>query len=1773
MILLFLFAHFIKCDETSTKICVYSSSLPSVCEGIDSIDVSKVADLDSAFDEVKTKKMIVMFSPIAKAYRFKLSTFSKIEYNFTSTDKNSRFSLEIECKLGSTYSMASFEYCDIKFIGIEKNAALQFDLLDIGSECSISFENIKSYVSVQAADLDHVFESFSEIVVNGGMRNPDLTITTKNDITAYLNEMEVILNDKVKISYTNENYRDIEIINSPKITVNDIMENVNRLPVVILRNVDDLVFTSETVMITPGYDIECFDVKNIYSQSSVLPISLSGEINTNIFITQSVVMNGDIMTKSITFINNAQDDYRKQFAVAGYISSDQIIINSSYIDLVIGDLRSNLNNYYRSDTFIHCIGKGGSSTVVAFTTQTGFVGLGTPVFNLDFDKYLPDSDLSLLINHPITYLTISPSEGTLESYISKPEIKYANESVFIHGFNSKDNVVTLSREMTNHLADSLFVSPPSQKELKLCVSTSTCSGGVPITLEDLKDLSKKYVFNGMKNVKVEINQDSIVSSIDFSNLPENVNISFISSNQAQINSLGLREKINVTLNSLKLPSFVCGSVNVTLIDCEFTNDDGRITVTDQTNLSLDSEFIKKGYYAKRIIGNKINALNIQIDPFYYVRLDNNSFIFHYDNDQKVEINRKDNIQWTTINFNKDTSKFFSDSNRLAIEANQRYPQFNITASSSTKDMKTFPLQLIFWTQIIEKEPIYVNHGITPIQIILTEPAYIDPMELVGTGRVTYVNDYSQSYSLCFYRPGTNLSKFPLCQSAKQYEFSEIDSKLKSTQIYNLSVTIANSSSADYPTVNMESLNKKVIYFIGEGSEEYLKISNENQLNDPKLSATYFKNLTLLSKSFSGHSEFVFGDLLLENSTFSDFDKSTLTIDDLNCDVSFFERIHSVTITDNLIISGDFNSVEKTIYFLNDDNAEDLKATVSDESVALVVRNGAVSIGKMTFKIEHSNDFDVVINLASTVKTVDISAAEGASFDQIPLVQINECKGVTFDFSVSESWPTVKQGEYIFNFIQADDTILKIGHENTPLQISTIVGTSRIIGTASKVGISGSLSNSKAYQTLDLTYETTTITPSELVLYEFNAYSDFSLLCLQPSSSITIKSVNGNDDPTVTNTVNIKLSLYNGIDGYSSIKLSAITSKTVRVYSSINIKLGIDSDIELNSVELNRFCSQNYTMLKIPTSIDQSITMNFIEPIPSLHGVQDAFKFEQDLATFSIFFYTETHPKYIPLALCYESTIGCDVTIPKDKLSNMSSLIPKGIQSVEIHLGRSISDSDSLNFDLEIFDTIDVEISGISTIEALPTINLELSKNKINSLQIDNLKVTSIKSGYAVKKLNINGALISDVSGFNEIEILDASSWISKEFNSYQNPIKFVSVEKTITFTSNGWKIGNEDILYENFPKLSVKFNSDSLTFEIENGQIEIKKLTSLLTPNVKNYIISKGWNLNEKNSFEIKRTLESNTNDEYTVTTSSFPFYISPLNVTESDNQVIRLTKDVELDNTKQIVISNGKLNLDNSESGELTFTDLVLHNSTLTTQKVVNFNTLTIKNVSNVSNGHIKNTLTIYGEATLQGTVDFETTAEIKYYWDIDETPEIQFVEFPANVVKNIYINFMKESISTEQKTLYNEFLYRKAFLFGNYGSYCRYFLEKVHFNSSVIYFNDDNYNILSARCSDGELIITGRQKIPIDPTTQPETITATSTMSQTITYNPDQSSGIKPGYIILITLSLAVLITIVTVLVVFYIRRRKSRDLDKSDTLSIGSVLINPERTGDARYTEDAL
>ena len=219
----FFFICIALCDETSTKICLYSTNLPDACKNIISFDVSKVEDIDSEIESIKANRMILLFAPTisnqktnAKIdYKLKISTFSKISVNFTSLNNNGdKFSLQLTVdQFEPTNSIVLFEDCSLSFIGKSSSVSLQFDWIEL-TRCDISFENIADKITAQAAIFDSSFQYFSEIKIEGGHRNPDFTINTTEDLYVELKNYENIINNKIHVIYTNNDYRDIEIIGS-----------------------------------------------------------------------------------------------------------------------------------------------------------------------------------------------------------------------------------------------------------------------------------------------------------------------------------------------------------------------------------------------------------------------------------------------------------------------------------------------------------------------------------------------------------------------------------------------------------------------------------------------------------------------------------------------------------------------------------------------------------------------------------------------------------------------------------------------------------------------------------------------------------------------------------------------------------------------------------------------------------------------------------------------------------------------------------------------------------------------------------------------------------------------------------------------------------------------------------------------------------------------------------------------------------------------------------------------------------------------------------------------------------------------------------------------------------------------------------------------------------------------------------------------------------------------------------------------------------------------
>ena len=1746
MLLLQLFFHFIICDEIANKICIYKTSKPSICNEIVSIDASS-SNLDSSLSSILSNVNVLMFSP--DSYSLKAETFEKLTVNFTSTDSNQKFDLSLSFSKDETRAIVYFQKCNLHISTNDNNIIPQFDMLEISNDCALSYTGNEKKLNVQSLVINSYVTLFDEIVVNGGFRNPDITIdysdlSNNNDLDVQLNQREVVLDDKTIITFPNEKYNDIEIIGVNKLVFSEINNNLDTIPSCSLQNIDTVEFTSEASLLMDGYIITGNNISNVLSDSSTIPMTLKGasNSNTNIYVGNSLMFLGDISMDTISFIKKDDDGHRCQVAINGVVKTNQIIMNSSYIDLQILDLDFNFN-----DNFVHCIGRGGVSTIMAYTNYSGHVYLETPLFIRDFNTYLKDEELSKLLEQNLPYFTLYSLNNDLDSYAT-PSPRYDDNAPFVHGFSNNDNVITITRTITknqNKIEDSIYATSPSLKSLTLCVNEK-CNGQT-IQESDLSNgLVDNYIFDGMKNVNIQLNKVSSVSSIDLSSIYEGINLTIISSNYPAINNLKLRQGINVTLLCINLPSFLAENTSLNILSCKFISSTNKITLTKGSNLTIDSSFITNGYYSDKISAitdNSINILSIQIDSFTQIQIQSSQLLLK--NNATLYSIDTNSVKFSQVNLYAD----IYNSHEIIFDAalsSQTFIPFNLYLSMSKTYSDSYNIFLINWTNIQQSTSQNINlyHGIIPINMILSEPVYIDPIILNGTGKVTYINNYKDSKSICSIPTLSDKDAFEQCTNAdEQVTFDQLNDQLISIQdIHNLTIYIANSNQNEYPTVKMSSLNRKVTSFIGLGSDisEYICIDNENQLSDTKLSTTYFTNLNIVGSSSIRGTTFEFGELKFENCEIADnFNDASFIVDDFISDAAFFSKIKNITITDSLVISGDFNSVDKIVYFENDDNAEDLTAIITNDEISVIVGEGHIKIGKMTFQISHSNVFDIVLDFPNKItKTVNFEAANGAELDKIPLVKINQCDEVTFNFSSSEYWPVAKRDEFIFNFDRVSDATFIINKENMPIKIEGLHQESSIIATSEKVGISGLLSNSK--NSLDLSFSSTlpNTTNVQITIYEMDVFSNFNLDVLQPNVNVNINHLIDNDDGT---SKQITLYLCNGLYGNSYVLLDDINGK-ISIASSLHILLQIDVDLE--SDKLAQFCEKNYTLVQTSIELEQSLNLILIQPEPSLHGISDAFAVYQNKETKEIYFYTLTAPQKVPLQLCYKSSFNCEATITDDLLSDMSSIIPAGVKAFEIGFGGNV-DSSYVNFDLDVFQDSDIHLlskMGSGT----PSITIKLGFNKINQFTIEDVSI-NINEGFQVDSLYIKNSLINKVDGFNQISIGDKNSWKQRQFTEFKNPITIVTDTQSINFVSNGWEFDNEIILSSNFPKLSINFSSTTLAFSPANNLQSINKIT-INAENVQKFVIQNGWS-SESLSFSL-----GVLSNEYHVEAHSFPFYISPLNNSLAGaNHMIDFANDISI-KSSQFSIQNSVLLIDNSLKTDTSINDILIENSSIENTNRIQFQTLTVKDVSKISDAKISKNLIIDGESTFIGKIDFSTECVIDYYWDINETPEIIFDEFPQTIVKKININFKRDSVSLNEVELYNNFLYGNNFAFANFGSACEKFLDTVSFVSTVSYFDHDEY--IHSYCNDGEFLISGKKLIP-------STIPTTSS----------NSSKLGGGAIAAIVISVIIVLVISMITIIYVYHKYKKNLPEKSDILSMGNGLLKDSDSGAIQKFTESL
>lgn len=1673
-------------------------------------------------------------------FEMPISIFAKKHADFIQLDNSEtvNIALNLDSAVSDTY--VSFQKVHLN---LESPSLTSFDvesLLLTETTVTSSIQTIRT-ASLQT---DHSISAFSTVNIPFSI-NSDLGVTlfdsteltsisiNDNEVIATINDNQVSFNFDSQIG--NKRF-DVNGKGSSKISVQCTGTSISALSFIDCGMVYFVGSWSESINL--NVVSRELSVIELIANSTVLPVSVSGPALANITITQQETILPGRFESPIRF-KHPSDRFlsRKQITIRNSYSDSNIDLGSSYMDLTIENFAYSLEDF-GNFPFVFRVGTGGASTLTiskSLSSQTKKTGI---VIKPDFYHYLSDPELENLLTTTHNILTIT---GMTFIYNVAQLLLPSSDELFIHGFMEND--CCLSAKIQGNTVV-LNATAPSLLPLNICYDSSResgdCNSDDGIEINNIDQLPN-YFEDGMKFLNLTLKLDNL-NSLDLSRIDlgySDVKMKIIGAKNTVVNQIAFTE--GTAIVDLEIYDIALGTTTFYVKKVLFSGVrriSGSLSFKKSEEVIVDDIFMQE--FASNIVSS-IPKLTYQIDKYDAITFDDDKYIF-YDislNDFSDPITLMySSTSFLNILYDVGMSETAKDNNLNLTMNTKNPPSFNVTfLPIYSQGLWEQPSLILYnWAQTKQANfTVYFIHNQLDVKITLTEPyrpAHIIP---IGTGSVTYDEQYDSTVSYCVCPESYRAS----CPSGIEIvSFDDINDRISSTLQLNITLFIR-SDENEYPSIDLYKANLKATKFIGLQSSlmipsDVVEISITG-LIDTKVTYCEFSNIRIKPKS--GTTEMAFGELHLSSIAIDTAFKSVdITVDDFSVDYESLAFFKSVTITDNLIVDGELAPEEATVTFIPDNDPSDLKATISSSS-SIVLGDLSIKIGKTTFKFGSLEKmYDIVLYAHDSSCIVDISRDPASSETQIPMVRILRSNGATFRFS--NDWTGIDTRDHVFLFSEFDKSTIVLKGEKTPISFSGD-GELTLIAQSEKVGVTGLFEyrDISVESTLNIKYENvakSTITLSNYITLGEGIIFKFS----QPNIELVVNTIQAQTRDRCL----VEAVLYSDLTGDSKL---TIEDPMINVRLSTEFQIEMPITAEVTDPRVASYANKNHTLVTINNADTLSLepaTLEFIGTKPTTHGFNPSnIDISINQITGDLQLYFKVNPITAPYTLCYPASSSCDIQLTDDNLNDISSLLPSNAVSINVQFGQSNTIPLRLGLDklkkASVFITPQSSTASCSPlIEPGQTISF-LSIRKVSA---------KLQGTVSVDRLEISE--LGSVNSYNGFKIVNTDYDSLKNIPSLSSLLIVNLSSAPLTFTRNGYKVNSDaEILSSNYPQIQFNYGSTIPNLICDSGLSQIRATT--ITTSQKQVIIDKSFKSVTSSSTVVNFNFEGIDISHVIVTTGIYPPIPFPQLMKgakiQFDESILPLTVNspIDLDGVTQVFDFS---NIIDSTKAQLIFGTINFNGfSSLEVIGANAINHLTISNaninenavVSILSPTVISNSIVAIGNSVLKGTFDVLSTTTVQLQWKLNSTPLIETTTTLTHTPSSIILKFYDDTIEGKEND-YNDYLYEQLLnIIIIPTARCTSWKSVVSFESSVDCFA--NNGILSVTCNEDKLSLTALNPIP----------------------NSD-SGGKKKlsgGMIFLIIFLVCSAVTLLALGILFYFRKkRKAIDLDTDSLDSLNKARL---------------
>ncbi|OHT12487.1 hypothetical protein TRFO_17645 [Tritrichomonas foetus] len=1675
-------AIFAISGPTEHSITVCQGSCPDHAIG-DKIPYDETIDLSTILDKSLSYSTKIYFYSTSRnfVFEFRLNIFDGHIVEFLRLDSSSIVDLEIASTNTISSGKLIFHDIDVKFVSTQPMKNLTVGALEL-DHVQVDLVEIEELLVVGTLITDDSVHSFEHVQLTGISYYEeagvllDMTSGSNTSIIAKDYSFEATINNKkTTFTYMKETAlrADLKINAHSTLVMKYEGTSPDKIPAFEFSNFESLEFSGEwpATLKLPVYDKDISSMTLIAS-GSVLPVTKTGCL-ANIVLSQAkTTITGDFSCD--IKLSTTLKLQRATATFKGTFSGESLDLGSSYIDATVAKVATDLS--LGDFPFVFRVGTGGSSTIVveaATTSQTKMTGI---VVVPDFTTYLSDDLLSELINHELTIMTIKNIIFKLQyAYVSLPD------SPFIHGFTDGDSCLT-AKVVQDHVT--LTAVPPSTLPLNICYDgdrlAGECDGSDGIEIYDI-ELITDYFVDGMKYLNLTIKTFTL-NYLDFSRFDYGyTDVKVIV--RGGLSNTKVERMSFITgsgITDLELHNLKLGDVDFYVKKILFD----KVTGESYSKFSFHSceQVLGDDYFIRNVLPYadplyKIPKLTYTMDVYDAMTVSDDSYIFY-------DFESNDLFQPVTIN--SEIVGFLDIIYDVGITQTAERNNFNVTMNTKTPPSlnisfkqislgywETAELILYSWKQTSSASfTVNFDHGDLPVNIVLTEPYKPSQIKPIGSGPVTWVNRYGDGVEFCV----SDDSDKSGCPSRSQHILpANLNSELTKTTKSNITVYLVKITDSNKPTLDLSNVNAKVSTFIGKtsGTKDVIEIQAGSSQVDIKTTTTKFENLVV--KSASGATSLSFGELDFLNCEIdSSFKNTAITVDDFTCQYEILSKFKSILIKDNCIVNGELSTVASTVQFDEDENSNDLQATISSDAQIVMVDKG-IKIGATTFLFKTVEAvYDVVLTVSSG-KTITVTKDSGVKEDNMPVVLVKKCAGAIFNFG--SGWNEGSR-THIFIFYEFSGCTFSLASQHTPLSFSADDGDFTLVGKAAEVGITGHIEYRDIQKSNTITVKYESVSSSKIsIKNSINIGGGAIFKFSQPNIELHVHQISGSKRDKAV----IECQHFSSTDGDSRLTIEEALINAI-ISPNYQIQMPITKSIDDSSVV--SYFNKNHTFIKVDVGDVYSCQVSNIKLIgtqPTTHGfVESNLWIAVNEDTGDIYMYFVESPLLIPFNLCYGASGNCEITLTDSTISSIDTLLPNGAKAIQARFGKSNSKDFALNFDKIKGASVTIIQYGSVTVD----VKVTLGSGFVSTLSLEGVSVKVSDSSFSVNSLELKSrAKIDKIDGFQAASI-DYATWSNSEFPSFTKDLTLIMNTELLTFTASGWKVGTSSIAASKYPKFKFNFEGYSPQLEVENGVTSVKGTT--ISGRSTMVTVGSNWGSITGETVEFVSTDLSKVK----VTTSSFPFTAIPKLMSAGTVQFDKSTLPFQALDTINLNNINSTLDFGNAAhgTGKMDAKSIIFDGKSSLSAKNAESSypisatrvEINSKSQTNLSQTTVSSYLGLHGASSLTGSFDLQASASVELLWKLNEIPEIIFTEDPTTEPLKVILKFDDSDYKDREKD-YDNYLYHNTFsLIRLSQNKCSKWLSKFETEAVVDCFGSKP--IFDFSCNGESLVLYGRDHVSFD-------------------------------------------------------------------------------------------